>query len=320
MQLMTVLTRAGAARWLLLVVPLVAVVATIGLTFQQEPDRSTLATVSVVAPEGQSTAATVSQSVDSFRSAIVSESVVESASNDAGVAVSASRDISATRIGTSNLVDITVHTQAGEDAEALIRALVSNTNAVLFSSTLTAAETRAERAAKRYETALKDRASETHRSGLVLPIESYRAKASEVTQLRVALATTLGDPAVDRAALVGRLAEAVRVRDAIGANLETYESVQDAVVRTRAEQANAALQLDAVQTRKAAATSSESVTISDTHPQSRQTLLVRAGVAALVVGLGVGAGLVLAIGLLREGRRNRNGVATPDPPAYSLVG
>ena len=55
-------------------------------------------------------------------------------------------------------------------------------------------------------------------------------------------------------------------------------------------------------TRQTAATADESITVSGSEQQSQRTTMVRGAVAATVVGLALGGGLVLLIGLLRGPR------------------
>lgn len=302
MQLSRVFARAGKALWLLVLVPLLAAGGAVAFLLQAQPDMHTFATVSVVAPEGRSTAATVTQAVDGFTSAVTSENVVQLAERDAAVTLAADRELRAERIGTSNLVELRVTTQPGEDAASLLRALVQHTNDALFSSTLASAEARVELAEQRYDRAIGERDDQLAATGLLLPIESYRAKASEVTQLRVALATTIGDTSVDRVAVRRTLRVANEELRRIGQSVTAYESVQDNVVRTRAELAGANEELDTAETRLTAASSGQSITLSDPRLQSQRTMLVRGGVAGLVVGAALAAGLVLLIGLLRGPR------------------
>lgn len=306
MQLSRVLVRAGKARWLLGLVPLLAAGAVVGYLFEAEPESHTFATVSVVPPEGRSTAATVTQAVDGFRSAVTSDNVVQLAQSDSGVSVVVDRELRADRVGTSNLVELRVTTQPGEHPAQLLRGLVQHTNDALFSSTLASAEARLQLAEERYDEALEARGRQLSSTGLLLPIESYRAKASEVTQLRVALATTAGDITVDREGLRHSLRLAGQKLRRIGESVAGYESVQENVVRTRAELAEAEHDLDTTHTRLQAALSEQSITVSEPSTQPRRTTLVRGAVAGLVVGLTVSAGLVLLIGLLR-GPRGRDG-------------
>ena len=300
MQLSRVLTRAGKAIWLLLLVPLIAIGATTAYLWNAPPDVHTFATVSVIAPEGQSTAATVTQAVDGFKSAVVSETVAGLAAADAGADLDIAHDLTAERVGTSNLVELRLTTEPGEDGDSLLRALVARTNDALFSSTTASADARVSQAQENYDEAIADRDDAVKASGLLLPIESYRAKASEVTQLRVALA--IGDSTTDREAIQARLETAIKDLNRIGASVNSYENVQDMVVRSRGELATANQELDNVETRQQAASADESITISESAEQNRRTVMVRGAVAAAVVGVALGGGLVLLIGLLRGPR------------------
>lgn len=306
MQLTHVFARAGKVIWLLVLLPLLAAGGTVAYMADQEPAVHTLATVSVVAPEGQSTAATVTQAVDGFTSAVVSENVVRLAEQDAGIRVAVDRDLRAERVGTSNLVELRIATEHGDKPAQLVHSLVKHTTEALFASSLASASSRLRNAEKRYDEAIQERDAQLRETGLMLPIESYRAKASEVTQLRVALVTSVGT-GVDLPFVRKTLKRANTELEQIGEYVTEYETVQDRVQRTRNDVAEATQERDELLTRQEAAMAAESVSVSDPEPESRRTLLFRSGVTGLVAGLGVAVGLVLLIGLLRGPRTPRTG-------------
>ena len=84
---------------------------------------------------------------------------------------------------------------------------------------------------------------------------AYRAKLSEVTQLRLALAT--GDSSVNRDAVQERLQTANAELAKIGQSVNAFENVQDQVTRTRGDLATANQELDSVSTRQEAASADE---------------------------------------------------------------
>lgn len=309
MQLTHLVRRSGKAVWLLVLVPVLAVGASIAVLSGDEPPVRTLATVSVIAPDGSATAATITQAVDSFESTVTSDTVRSLAAQDSGVAIG-DGDISAERVGTSNLVELRLGTEAGEDGPAALRALIARANDALYAAPIAAAQSRIDTAEKRYQAALDERTRESSRTGLLLPIEAYRAKASEVTQLRVSLAT---GTAVNTEAVQANLERAQRDLARIGESVNAFESLEDSVVRTRTELGDAKQVADAVTNLRAAADAPESITITDSVAESARATLARAVIAALVVGLALGLGLVLLIGLLRrpEGRRR----SPHDPPS-----
>ena len=238
MQLSHVFARAGKAVWLSLLVPLVAVVGTVSVLAGFPPDIHTSATVSVIAPEGRATAATVTQAVDAFRSAAVSDNVVQLASQDSGVSCRPTGTWPRSGSGTSNLVELQVTTHGNENGAALVRALVARTNDAVFAATLASNEARVDTAETRYDDSVAQRDEEAQTTGFLLPIESYRAKASEVTQLRVALATTIGDATVDRGAVQRTLKQATKDLNRIGDHVEAFQSLEDSVTRTRSDLAD----------------------------------------------------------------------------------
>lgn len=297
MQLTRLVRRSGKAVWLLVLVPVLAVAASIVVTMRTEPTEQLLATVSVISPDGTSTAATVTQAVDGFKSTVVSDGVVQLAADDSGVGLGAT-DVRAERIGTSNLVELRVTTQPGEDGQAALVALVDQANRALFSSALSTAEARVATAEQRYKKALADRDEEVARTGLLLPMEAYRAKASEITQLRVALATATSE--VDKDAIRVTLGQATAALERIGASVTAYENLAERVTNTRAEVGAAEQAVEDARSRLAAAAAPESITIAEPTTQSTRTTVVRGAVAALILGLALGLGLVLLIGLLRH--------------------
>ena len=306
MQLSRVLTRAGKAMWLLLLVPLLAIGATTAYLWNAPPDVHTFATVSVIAPEGQSTAATVTQAVDGFKSAVVSDTVAQLAAEDAGADLDVGHDLTAERVGTSNLVELRLTTEPGEDGDALLRALVARTNDALFSST-----TRIRRGPGRAGAGELRRGDRRPRrsdeeSGLLLPIEAYRAKAQRGDP--AAGRARHGDASVDREAVQARLETPIAELDQIGESVNELENVQDQVIRTRDELATANQELDNVETRQQAASADESITVSELRasrtggPRWSAARSPRPWSA-----LALGGGLVLLIGLLRGPRRGRAG-------------
>ncbi|WP_243058737.1 hypothetical protein [Nocardioides sp. SR21] len=301
MQLTRLMRRSGKAVWLLVLVPILAVAASTAVTMRSEPSVRSLATVSVIAPDGTSTAATVTQAVDGFKSTVVSDGVVQQAADESGVGLSAS-DVRAERIGTSNLVEVRVTTQPGEDGNAAMTALVEAANNALFASTIATAEARVTTAEQRYENALAEREKETAETGLLLPMEAYRAKAAEVTQLRVALATA--DSSVDGEAVRAALKQAIADLARIGTSVNSYESLAESVTRTRTELGAAQQAVEDGHARLAAAGAQQSITIADPTTQSTRTTVVRGAVTALVLGLALALGLVLLIGLLRKPDRS----------------
>ena len=211
-------------------------------------------------------------------------------------------------------MELRVTTQPGEDGDAALRALVDQANKALFASTLATAEARVVAAERRYQKALAERDDETRRTGLLLPMEAYRAKAAEVTQLRVALATAVAG--VDADALRATLKQAIAAHDRIGESVNTYESLAESVSRTRGEVGAAQQAVEDGQARLAAAGAAESITIAEPTTPSTRTTVVRAAVAALVLGFAVALGLVLLIGLLRhpDDRDRHNQRRRQDPP------
>lgn len=291
--------------WLLLLVPLVAIGATSAYLWNAEPDVHTFATISVIAPEGQSAAATVTQAVDGFKSAVASDTVAQLAAEDADADIDVSHDLTAERVGTSNLVELRLTTEPGEDGNALLRALVARTNDALFASARASVEAGLTQAQENYDDAIEAREEVAEKFGLQQPIESYRAKLNEVTQLRVALA--VNDSTVTRETVQKRLQTATRELNRMAESVNEYENVQDQVIRTRGDLATANHELDNVDTRQQAASADESVTVSSSEEQNQRTTMVRGAVAAAVVGLALGGGLALLVGLLRGGPRPRVG-------------
>lgn len=322
MQLTELLTAAGRARWLLVVLPVLCAALWVGVHADDSPRATSLATVAVVVPETDTSASAVAQAVEAFRSALVSETAVQDAGDAVGVELVVDRDVTAERVGTSNLLDVEVRTPPGTDVAAVVEALVRSTAQELYVAPVGIAQARLDRADARYTDALERREGLTERSGLLLPIEAYRAKESEATQLRVALTTGLANGTVagaGAAALQEALDRAETDLARIGTAVDRYEPVQDEVERSRALRADARAELDAVLVRQDAAVQPETLDVGAPVTESRRTLLVRAGVTGAVGGLALAAAVVLAAGLLRD--RPRTHRSGPDPaPARGAPG
>ena len=298
MQLAQVFRRAGRAAWLILAVPLLATLAVTAVLVSSPAEYTTNATVSVIVPQGSDTAATVSQAVDTFQSAVASDTVVQLAVEESGIQLNPSRDITVERVATSNLVELKVTTDRRDNGAEAIRALVEQTNATVFASTLASAQARVDVAEERYQAALDERRTQIARTGLQLPLESYRAKLNEVSQLQVARVTAESD--IRRAAIENRLRTARRELQGIGKTLEEYEAAEDRVGRTRAEVSDANEEVDSVNSRLEAASSLSSVSIAESRAESRRAAVVRGIISAVILGLAVATGLILLVGLFRS--------------------
>ena len=178
----------------------------------------------------------------------------------------------AERVGTSNLVELRVTTKPGADGDAALVGRWTTRTKRCSPPPPTTAEARVGTAKQRYEKALADRDEETSRTGLLLPIEAYRAKASEVTQLRVALATS---SEVNRDAVQATLQQAISDLRQIGESVNAYESLADSVTRTRSDFGAAQQAVEDGQTRLAAASAPESITIAAPTKHRRAPTLVR---------------------------------------------
>jgi capsular polysaccharide biosynthesis protein len=300
LQLAQIVRRTSARVWILVLIPaLVLGVLMFLVTFSPATYTAT-ATFGVTNPTGSDTAATTTQSVDSFRSALTTQAVRDAAAEEVGLDRVPPGDLSSERVGISNLVDLEVSVEDRDDAEPLVRALVRGANDLLFTPARNAAVAQMESAQEAYDQ-LQEQIEATSEEGVAIPVEKYRAKASEVTQLRVALASAEARGTGEAAGLEDALETAAADLNRLSTQVRDLEELTFGFERARTRLADTEAVVSSTDARLVAANDASAVKLGRIVEQSRSTMILRALVAGLVVSVVVAVGLVLLIGALRRG-------------------
>lgn len=299
MQLTQLIRRTSPIVWIVALVP--ALVAGVGafLTTTSAPGYNVIATVPVTAPSGSDTAATVTQTVDSFRSALATQSVLDSAASEAGIESPPEEAVATSRVGTSNLVDLSVTVPERDALEEFVPALVASANELLFASAQSASDADLEAAQEQYDE-VQAEIEETSAGGLVIPLERYRAKASEVTQLRVALAAARARGGAEAAELSTALKASIKELQRLSLTVRDLDNLTFKSTQAQSRLADAERAVSDVDARLAAANDENALKVSQVSKQSTFTTVSRAVLAGVIVGLAVALGLVLLIAAFRR--------------------
>ena len=219
--------------------------------------------------------------------------------------------LSTRRIGTSELVEFTYVDTDKAVVGKVIDAMPKAAQEAVFASILRQAESTEDLATKAYDSALAKLDAVRKSTGLILPEAAYQAKSTEVTQLRVALVTSLTRPDTQTSApLTAALAQAEKELAALGPKVTEFDQPQFELDRARQAQAAAQSDLLDVQSRRASAESA--TTTGQVVAQPRSTDLVRGAASAAVIGFAIA---VLLLGLSELLRRSRRGSDDEIAPA-----
>jgi hypothetical protein len=300
LQLAQIIRRTSARVWAIALIPALALAALMFLVTLSPASYRAVATIGVTTPTGSDTAATITQAVDSFRSALTTQAVRDAAADEVGLDRVREQDVTSSRVGVSNFVDVEVTAEDPDVLEPLVLALMENANDLLFVPATNAAEAQQESAQEAFDTVQTD-IEETSDEGVTIPVEKYRAKASEVTQLRVALASARARGTGEAAVLQESLDEATRSLNRLSGQVRELEDLTFQLDRARTRLSDTSAVVSSTEARLVAANQPTSAEMGQIVEQSQTTVLLRALVAGLVVGIAVAIGFVLLIGALRRG-------------------
>jgi hypothetical protein len=300
LQLAQIIRRTPALVWILALIPALALAVLMFLVTFTPSTYRVVATIGVTTPSGVDTAATITQTVDSFRSALTTEAVRDAAADDVGLDRVREDDITSSRVGVSNFVDVEVRADDPDQLEPLVLALMENANDLLFAPAINAAEAQEDSAQEAFD-AVQEEIEGTSADGVTIPVEKYRAKASEVTQLRVALATARARGTGEADGLEESLSSATENLQELSSQVRELEELAFQLDRARTRLSDTSAVVSATEARLVAANQPTSAEMGSIVEQSQQTVLLRAVVAGLVVGVAVALGFVLLVGALRRG-------------------
>lgn len=299
MQLVQIIRRTSTRVWALALIPALALAALTFLVTSSPPAHQLTATLGVGAPSGTQTAATVTQAVDSFRSALATSAVRQAAADEVGLDELPESDVASTRLGASNLVEVTVTARDRDDLEPLVLALVRSANELLYTSARNDAQAQRESAQRELD-AVMEKVDAVSKDGAALPAQRYQTKAAEVTQLRVALAGARARGGVEATGLQSSLDRATRELETLGEKVRELDEQSVPLLRARTRLADAAATVSAIDAGLTAANDEDSIKLGPVAEESQSTVLLRALVAGLVVGVAVAVGFVLLLGALRS--------------------
>jgi hypothetical protein len=300
LQLAQIIRRTSALVWTLALIPALALAALMFLVTFSPPSYRVVATIGVTTPTGVDTAASITQTVDSFRSALTTQAVRDAAAEDVGLDRVREQDITSSRVGVSNFVDVEVRADDPDLLEPLVLALMENANDLLFAPAINAAEAQEDSAQEAFD-AVQDEIEDTSTEGVTIPVEKYRAKASEVTQLRVALAAARARGTGEADELQESLSSASENLEELSSQVRDLEELAFQLERARTRLSDTSSVVSATEARLVAAKEPTSAEMGSVVEQSQETVLLRAVVAGLVVGVAVALGFVLLVGALRRG-------------------
>ncbi len=300
LQLAQIIRRTSVGVWALALIPALALAALMFLVTLSPASYRVVATIGVTTPTGSDTAASITQAVDSFRSALTTQAVRDAAAQDVGLDRVREQDVTSSRVGVSNFVDVEVWAEDPELLEPLVLALMENANDLVFIPVINAAEAQQDSAQEAFES-VQGEIEETSSEGVAIPVEKYRAKASEVTQLRVSLASARARGTGEATQLQESLSEASKQLRRLSQQVRELEELTFQFDRARTRLSDTSAVVSATESRLVAANEPSAAEFGEVVEQSRTTMLLRALVAGLVVGVAVAVGFVLLVGALRRG-------------------
>lgn len=300
MQLTQIIRGASARLWAVALIPALALAALTFIITWGPADHQVTATVGVTSPSGSDSATGVTQAVDSFRSALDTSVVRDAAAGQLELDGVSADDVESNRVGVSQLVEIRVRAEDRDDLEPLALALVGETNDLVYGVARGSAEAQRAAAETELEGLLEEIASVSP-AGSTLVLQRYQAKSAEVTQLRVAVVGAEARAAPETAGLRTALQQATRELRALSGQVRDLDPHTVALQRAQQRVADTSAAVSAIDAGLAAANEEGAVTFGPVAEQSETTMLTRALVAGLVVGVAVAVGLVLLLGALRRG-------------------
>jgi hypothetical protein len=303
MQILGYLRRGGSRLALLPVVPALAMGAAFALAADAEPQYRAVATVVLTPPSGATGGVAVAQAVEGFQSALRTEAVIGETAEETGVPRGVISDsVTSRRLGTSAVVEVVYEGPERPEVEQLLKAQTVAATNLLFGGDIEAAKQQQEKAKARFDKATKSLEAIQDETGLILPSEAYRTKATEVSQLRVAVAQ-----ARSRGDSLAPLEEALQAAESelveLAAKVTRFDQPDYDLERARAELTTADLRLAETKGRLDASQSPAMLRVSSPTVQPRTVSVARQVLAAGVIGLFIAIAVIAVLELVRPRRR-----------------
>lgn len=305
MELRELLTRLGRRLWLLVIIPVAALLLVLGLNAPSGTKYTSSVNLRATNPIGDPTVASINLVAGSLVNAATSDEVLGNVAKAAGVTVDRVQDgLSASRIADTELVHITFADSDEAVVSKVMKAVPAAVQEQAFAPALRQAQVAADEAQKGLDAAIADLAAVQKKTGLTNADREYQAAASEVTSLKVALATAKGRPAEQQstAPIEDALKAAQKRVDEITEAQAEFTAPEYAVDNARAALADRTAAVSDIKARQAASIT-ESIETDVTQLPWRTEFLRRA-VSAALIGLALA---VLLLAIPEVLRRSRDG-------------
>lgn len=304
MELRELLTRLGRRLWLLVIIPVAALLLVLGLNAPSGTKYTSSVNLRATNPIGDPTVASINLVAGSLVNAATSDEVLDDIAKTAGVPTDRVRDgLSANRIADTELVHITFADSDQEIVEKVMQAVPSAVQEQAFAPALRQAQVAADEAQKGLDSAIAELAAVQKKTGLTNADREYQAAASEVTSLKVALATAKGRPDTVTTKPIEDALKAAQDRvDEITEAQAEFTAPEYAVDNARGALADRTAAVSDIKARQAASIT-ESIETDVTQLPWRTEFLRRA-VSAALIGLALA---VLLLAIPEVLRRSREG-------------
>ncbi len=304
MELRELLTRLGRRLWLLVIIPVAALLLVLGLNAPSGTKYTSSVNLRATNPIGDPTVASINLVAGSLVNAATSDEVLDNIAKTAGVPTDRVRDgLSANRIADTELVHITFADSDQAIVEKVMQAVPSAVQEQAFAPALRQAQVAADEAQKGLDSAIAELAAVQKKTGLTNADREYQAAASEVTSLKVALATAKGRPDTVTTKPIEDALKAAQDRvDEITEAQAEFTAPEYAVDNARGALADRTAAVSDIKARQAASIT-ESIETDVTQLPWRTEFLRRA-VSAALIGLALA---VLLLAIPEVLRRSREG-------------
>lgn len=303
MELRELLSHLGRRLWLLVIIPLAALLLVLGLNAPSGTKYSSSVDLRATNPIGDQTVASINLVAGSLVNAVTSDEVTNKVAQTAGTTQQRVADgLSVARVSDTELVHVTFADTDQDIVTKVMKALPAAAQAETFAPAIRQAELAQTEAKNALDASLADLDKVRNRTGLQLPDREYQEAASLVTSLKVALATAKGRPdTVTTKPIEDALKEAEKDVAGVLKSQEEFVAPQYAVDNARAELAKRKSNLGDIKARQAG-TIAESIE-TDAQPLSWITEALRRGASAALIGLALAVLLLAIPEVLRRSRR-----------------
>ncbi|GAA1776147.1 hypothetical protein [Nostocoides vanveenii] len=302
MELRELLAHLGRRLWLLVIIPVAALLLVLGLNAPSGTQYTSSVNLRATNPIGDPTVASINLVAGSLVNAATNDEVVTKIAQAAGVSADrVGKTLSANRIADTELVHVSYSDSDQAVVDKVIQAAPAAMQDAAFAPALNQARVAQTEAKSTLDTALAELEKVQKSTGVTNPDREYQAATSEATSLRVALATAKGRPdTVTTKPIEDALKSAQKRADEITAAQAELAAPQYAVDNARQGLAARTQALGDINARKAASVA-ESIS-TDVTPLDWKTSVLRRAVSAVLIGLALAILLLAIPEVLRRSR------------------